>query len=108
MATASVSHPYIRVSIAFRLLKRLVASLAPSSQRKPLRVSIAFRLLKRLVAQAMAVCATHVGMGLNCLSAVEAIGSGADMFVIDNVICSLNCLSAVEAIGSLPYFRPFG
>ena len=46
---------------------------------------------------------------LNCLSAVEAIGRRVRVEEVRmGAEAGLNCLSAVEAIGSLPYFRPFG
>ena len=76
MATRASSRPSA-VSIAFRLLKRLVVVAGPRrGQGGAGEVSIAFRLLKRLVAVfdrdlAHAKCAAC----LNCLSAVEAIGS---------------------------------
>ena len=74
---------FCQVSIAFRLLKRLVGAVELLILAELARVSIAFRLLKRLVDRGV-TGAVHQGAG------------------------GLNCLSAVEAIGSLPYFRPFG
>ena len=92
------------VSIAFRLLKRLVVEFACKENEKKLaglnclsaveaigsplergghpevgvRVSIAFRLLKRLVdGRIVGRPRIRRSPGLNCLSAVEAIGSSA-------------------------------
>ena len=68
--------PRSRVSIAFRLLKRLVGRRWNSKTSAVRKVSIAFRLLKRLVAVLLRKAPRKEGvMGLNCLSAVEAIGS---------------------------------
>ena len=63
------------VSIAFRLLKRLVAGLdSRDGLEEEGQVSIAFRLLKRLVARSPRPSVGGGGRSLNCLSAVEAIG----------------------------------
>ena len=70
------AHRDVQVSIAFRLLKRLVVRkgevlIATECEG----VSIAFRLLKRLVAVATVIHSQVMTQpGLNCLSAVEAIG----------------------------------
>ena len=68
----------------------------------PIGVSIAFRLLKRLVAPRRHRSRACSRRCLNCLSAVEAIGRRERVIVVmNNKNNSLNCLSAVEAIGSL-------
>ena len=88
--------PRSRVSIAFRLLKRLVVALAMLPGDANLRkVSIAFRLLKRLVvARRKEAQALRVQRSLNCLSAVEAIG---------------RCVWACARDGNLPRSQlPFG
>ena len=95
-----------------------------------LEVSIAFRLLKRLVVESAHPDGQPQLIGLNCLSAVEAIGSRrlrirdrspgppvsiafrllkrlvavARTFAVGDAVPGLNCLSAVEAIGRT-FFR---
>ena len=91
----------IAVSIAFRLLKRLVGRQGQPHLPRVARVSIAFRLLKRLVAARACRRTQSPYRSLNCLSAVEAIGSGRRTGrQAGRRPPGLNCLSAVEAIGS--------